>query len=1013
MANVVEQAKAEIRFALSQLAARNGQFEFETMTRMLARATVTRNVLIATGPVASGGDQGRDFETYRTDLAGQTQPLGRKIGISDNDGVGFACTLQQDDIGTKIRRDVGKIMASGRAVTFILAYCEVNIPVARRHELQEQVRDAHDVHLEVFDGAGISELLAHHATFWIAEQYLHLPGRTLPPPPDRPDWYEADLARWRQSPTAAWSWGDHVDLTVCLCYAYQQREGREDIPFWLEKLASLMADDVPASLRHATRHQVILAHHLGLGSMRPVDELTTAEITDAAVSRDVHLIADAAVLLLLTCAAFARDETGHSADRIMSWNAQLTTHVTELLAADTYPGERCSLLETLAALKMQPDLTRAGPGGRDYRLGGATTDLTVDERMQEIADYGLTPAQIPAVDLPGVLDAIAHLAETLPDAPMYPIEPVNRFLTLHMPLLMDDRRYETIADVFDGLLADTVGDAAAADQALERANTFFAAGRVLDALRLLHRALARLIRGDSGARLVHATLATAEAYQQLHLYAAAKYYGLLAAGLTRRDDPDLFPQGLFKAAAAEYQQGNWASATRLNHRALTAHALMAERAGEVDRYPWVSDAALELVTIKALADKLEPAVTNLVGHAVTDPRIRGLFDMATAALTSAGPPWWDGWDVTRHATRIADRLGIAPFADTTGLRRIRFACLGVDWTIEFANSAADVVVGERLAAALQIILAYLAAADPALLPTRVTVHVAAGPPGAAATIEENGSVRGETRFRCMLAAVTGNRREAAQIVAQQTLTAVNTVILTVSTLSDARWDDLITKSGHDDLISMICFAYAYDTVHGDLGCDRDIDPALTDRQLLPADVTAFPEPGPGLEFPQAPGPGYTEADSHAGIRSKYEDLPARMLPTLTGLRRDPAFAATVAALREQGWRDWHILFATHNLAKSVRMTHRAPHLVDDFAGARDFFLGPEPDNDPVPPRFFTSDALRHTLDVSVAASARSIWKLTLRQPIDLAAVRHLLTVRYRWNADDVAHDDPFLPPGRD
>lgn len=138
-----------------------------------------------------------------------------------------------------------------------------------------------------------------------------------------------------------------------------------------------------------------------------------------------------------------------------------------------------------------------------------------------------------------------------------------------------------------------------------------------------------------------------------------------------------------------------------------------------------------------------------------------------------------------------------------------------------------------------------------------------------------------------------------------------------------------------------------------------------------------------------------------------------MLPTLTSLQRDPNFSVTVAALREQGWRDWHILFATHNLAKNVRMTHRAPHLVDDFSGARDFFLGPEPDNDPVPPRFFTPDALRNTLDVSMAASAHSIWKLTLRQPIDLTAVRLLLTTRYQWNADDVNHEDPFLAPGRD
>src|SRR5205085_10342528 len=122
---VVEQTKAEIRFALNQMAARNGQHEFETLSRMLARVTVTRNVLSATGPVAAGGDQGRDFETYHTEMAGQTQKLGRDLGMRDGDGVGFTCTLQQDDIGSKIRGDLDKILADGAAVRFVLAYCEV------------------------------------------------------------------------------------------------------------------------------------------------------------------------------------------------------------------------------------------------------------------------------------------------------------------------------------------------------------------------------------------------------------------------------------------------------------------------------------------------------------------------------------------------------------------------------------------------------------------------------------------------------------------------------------------------------------------------------------------------------------------------------------------------------------------------------------------------------------------------------------------------------------------------
>jgi hypothetical protein len=139
VSGVIEQAKMEIRFALNQLAARNGHYEFETLARMLARATVTRNILPATGPVSSGGDQGRDFETYRTELAGQTQRLGRRIGIRDRDGVGFACTLKQDGIGSKIRGDVDAIMAEGTPVRFVFAYCEVNIPARHRHDMQKQV----------------------------------------------------------------------------------------------------------------------------------------------------------------------------------------------------------------------------------------------------------------------------------------------------------------------------------------------------------------------------------------------------------------------------------------------------------------------------------------------------------------------------------------------------------------------------------------------------------------------------------------------------------------------------------------------------------------------------------------------------------------------------------------------------------------------------------------------------------------------------------------------------------
>ncbi|MDX3101628.1 hypothetical protein [Nonomuraea angiospora] len=1010
MSRVVEQTKAEIRFALNQLAARNGQHEFETLSRMLARTTVTRNVLPATGPVAAGGDQGRDFETYHTEMAGQTQQLGHDLGMRDSDGVGFTCTLQQDNIGSKIRGDVDKIQAEGTAVRFVLAYCEVNIPVARRHDLQLQIRTQHGIHLEIFDGNGIAELLAHHATFWIAEEYLHLPGRVLPPPPDRPDWYEADLTRWRTTAEPVLSWGNYVDLAGCLRYAYLTREGREDIPFWLEKLAPLLGDDVPTPLRHAARHQSILAHHLGLGSMRPIDHLTAVEINAATTSADPNLLSDATVLLLLTCGAFARGETSHTADQIMIWNRALTARIDELLTRSPRPGETCSLLESLATLKMQPDLDQVATAGAPYQIADATTDFTISERVQAVTANELTPVDVPSVDRSGAMDAFARLAEALPDAPLYPVEHASRFLTLHTPLLVDEPQFDALADVFDRRLAESLGNDAASEKALDRAGALFNVGRLLDGLRHLHRARLSLFHGEAGFRLIEATLATAEAYQQLSLYAAAKYYGLVAAALTQREDPDLYPQGLFKAAAADYHQGNWVSSTQLACAALVAHGLLAEQAFDFERHTWLAAALFELANIKALADKLDASYKDLVDDTISDAGVSGLLDFFVHEVSRDGAPWWDDTDAEQHIAQVVEQLGRPPFADAGPHRRMRFQCLGVTWTVEFDSQEPDVAVGERFTATLQIALAHFASADPALVPTRVKVLVAPGTSSTDPAIEQVESTPTETCFRCTLATIEHHEPEVYEAVTQQTLAAVATVIATVSALPDDRWSVLLDQAFEQGLPSITTFAMPYDVLFQGATQNHRLRLTLNEQRPLVSNDTACSTAGSGLEFPNIPGPGYSLSHSQDEVRFKYENLPRLMRPTLAALRQAPTFAATVAVLRERGWLDWHILLATHGVAKNARLYHRSQVSLDDTEAVRELFLAPEPENDPVPLRYFSLSSLEQALNITLPASATTMWKLTLRQhPIDIDAARRLLITRYGWASDDVEHEDPFQP----
>src|SRR5438552_6736501 len=118
MANI-DQVISQIRFGLEQLSSRNAHHEFEHLCRHLARARVCSNILPATGPVAAGGDQGRDFETFRTHLSSTPIANSTFIGLASSKPLAFACSLQKDRISRKIKSDVTTIVASGSTVEAI------------------------------------------------------------------------------------------------------------------------------------------------------------------------------------------------------------------------------------------------------------------------------------------------------------------------------------------------------------------------------------------------------------------------------------------------------------------------------------------------------------------------------------------------------------------------------------------------------------------------------------------------------------------------------------------------------------------------------------------------------------------------------------------------------------------------------------------------------------------------------------------------------------------------------
>ncbi|KOX19729.1 hypothetical protein ADK67_32895 [Saccharothrix sp. NRRL B-16348] len=171
--SVSHTAESLISHELKRLGIMNRFHAFEELCLAFANMRLGGHFVPATGPVAAGGDQGRDFESYVSwERTAEGLVLrGRAVGV---------CTTQEKSLVGKIRSDVEKVMA-GNQVEVVYAFLTADLAVARVHELQAEVREKYgDVELEVFDGNRLAHALAGRDLVEVAFRLLGLDPRLLP-----------------------------------------------------------------------------------------------------------------------------------------------------------------------------------------------------------------------------------------------------------------------------------------------------------------------------------------------------------------------------------------------------------------------------------------------------------------------------------------------------------------------------------------------------------------------------------------------------------------------------------------------------------------------------------------------------------------------------------------------------------------------------------------------------------------------------------------------------------------
>ncbi len=998
-----------IRFALDELSRENGHHAFEHLCRELAQARIASNILPATGPVAAGGDQGRDFETFRTYLAGSLRFSRGFLGLASAETVVFACTLQREDLKAKVKDDVTSICTQGTPVQMIYFLCTEPVTVSVRHDLQAWASGKYQVTLEVIDGRAIARLLADHEVFWIARTYLHMPAELSPAPPpsgpEMPGWYARLRDDWANGDRAVRNFAEMMQVVEGLRHATDTRDARMDLGDWLRLMDAFISDIAVADTVQRARYEVARATLRGAGDLRPAEHHVRAFFADVRSLTAPNDLRDAGVLLHYLEAASRNGESSVGTAELKGWATDLRGHVTSLLDDATSPGRRAGLLHATAYLSLRIDMDAIEQhAGRPAPPAEPRHHMAPDD----LPDIEF-PHWLPLVDIDHAMTSLLELVELLPRAPLFPISSLARYFDMVTPALVDHPLYPPVRSGLDEATSRQAGEASTASRCRKRAMALYKSGKRLAVLRELHEAKVNWWHGDTVRHSVLAMLYIAHIYSELMLPHAAKKYALAAgyAALHAHDQRmrDLAPAALFDAACYDHQAGAWLSALTLTRVAILLQNNFAPDPWNLDRHDALGATIIHAAVTKA-ASRYRPELVEPVSQLLADAALTEEVDEVIAMDRS-----FLEWDEAAFRIHSEKELTGAPFGDAAPVRVFSFGVLGQQWHVQCRNEPAVVTAAEEFCAAAQLVLAELSAGDPVLLNSTIEVEIelsdaAAQPADLVQPLPDNTCAR----WRACLPA------ERTQTSHDPDLELLATLVVILHRSSLLPWDKfkaVMDTAGRLGLMSKLAVAADYRTTMAYFTRSQP-GPAVHVRAAPLGEPSKFPiHEAAELAALTAVGPGYSRDKALEAIRARYEGCAAVTRYTLPRAMADATIRTLCQRLLDEGRPEWIVLMTLANLVMNYRM--RLSRKLPTTASygqwqtiATEEMRREEQASDPSPPMTEIAETFEMHLRLVTATVAR-FWGLEINQDTpDFDALEALLKTRYGYWDDDIEHRSYFI-----
>jgi tetratricopeptide (TPR) repeat protein len=587
------------------------------------------------------------------------------------------------------------------------------------------------------------------------------------------------------------------------------------------------------------------------------------------------------------------------------------------------------------------------------------------------------------------------LLEEIEEVCIFPIERLSSTVDFLFPIV-DEDWFEAFTTKLDTLIAKRNGSERMAETLLGRGSALLDQKQHFRALNIFHEALDGAQEARSQRTAVIISLQLAELYLHLRLYHAAKYYALSAAfaAISLKDDElkELAAVGLAVACEADYASGSsmlffltyqMFVGFAMEYRLAGTEAYKQKKWGTVDYYATLLTRASMLLGPDVHTECLE--IIKKVGlyeeYTSHEDQLDKLFERYEGNLTMLAR------DYSREEAA-------APFSDLEVERQTAWRQEGIEWHISWPTVYQAERLGSAFCAVVQIALASMHKSEFTLAATKVRIRISVDEGKIALRQQPNNEI---LEFAL-------NLSYQNDLSLSEATWSIFQILKIASAMPDDQFDQQFMERFRDD-VPQRCGTYVSPS-----GAFREfysqdsyahLQSVGRDQRNLPVTTIETHSDVPGGDL--SPHPEFDAKEAEEQITRRYERITALYPFTIAQLSSTPTFQSVLIKLREQGWRDWHVLQAI----ASIRVNDLGHRAFDQDSALMHYAQNGEAAADPPTPlEMFTERSMRRGLQMTQLQTLTNLGLRMKHMTPNLTGIDRLLR-RFRYWELDVPHEDPF------